>query len=243
VTEGLLFLLIVGNYGLGLRRDGLPFARLVGAATVVYWGLRLGGGGLFVTLGHALGRQPQLMSEATMTLVAPFAALCAYAAVRLLERRVLESAARAPAPDEEAPERAADPFPLLPAPGRTPRARLSHREEWLLMGAIAVAGAVMYVHGVATARPFWRDDLDAAGRAELRRRAEEALRLEGRLLDCQRPPAARDREAYRRLLAESARAGLLRVGSRPESAAQVLANLERERADRCGAALTNLRSK
>jgi hypothetical protein len=294
VTEALLFLLVVGNYGLGVRRDGLPVGRLVGAAAVVYWAVRLGGGFAFAAVGAHVGRHPTLMSDATMMAVAPFAALCAYAVVRLLERPLLErpaasatagaaaestcategeaapstsateEAAAEPAtatdavaaksasstdagaaesagagrdaaasPASAARDVAAPPTtPLLPI-ARVERRRLSRREELVLTTGLAVAGAIVFGHGLATAGAFWRDDLGADERAGLRRRAEEAARLEGRLLDCARPPSARDREAYRRVLDDLARAGHLRLSATPAPPAEILANLDRERAARC----------
>ncbi|HEY3356522.1 MAG TPA: hypothetical protein VGQ83_24940 [Polyangia bacterium] len=245
MTEPLLFLLIVGNYGLGLRRDGLPFAALCAAATAVYWGVRLGGGLAFVGAGPALGRAPVLMSEATMMAVAPFAALCAYAVVRLMERRVLAAASGTAEADasehehehdaESGGDAAADPYPLLPPPGRSPRTQMTRREEWALMLGLVAAGAIMFGHGLATARPFWREDLPEAQRVALKKRADEALRLESRLLDCNRPPVPRERETYRRFLDDTARAGLLRLSSHPARPAEVLANLDRERAEKCAA--------
>jgi hypothetical protein len=258
VTELLLFLLVVGNYGLGLRRDGLPLGGLVGAAVAVYWALRLGGGYAFVALGESVGRHPTLLGEATMAAIGPAAALCAYAVVRLLERRVLarleaderehagpaatpDAAAAAPAAASaipvptEAPAPPADPCPLLPGPGRSPRPRLSDREEWALALGLIAAGVIIFSHTLATARAYWREDLTDAARQALSRRADEARRLEERLLRCGSPASARDRDTYQRVLDETARAGMLRVGARPAAPADVLANLERERAARCGA--------
>ena len=260
MTEVLVFALVVGNYGLGLRRDGLPYVQLCGAATAVYWAVRVVCGFTFLAVARHVGRDPLFFGESTMMAVAPVAAACAYATVRLLESRALraleareraadkaEPAAAADAPPagdaaaatDDAPVAAAkpasaDPFPLLPKHRPSPHPRLSPREERVLAVALLVAGCVYFGHTLATARPFWREDLGADDRGLLRRRADELARLEARLIDCRSPVLARDREGHRRTLEDLDRRGLLRVGGRRAAPADVGRSLEVERAERCG---------
>jgi hypothetical protein len=234
VTELLLFAVIVGNYGLGLRRDGLPYGSLCGAATAVYWIVRVACGFAFLAVARQVGRDPVFFGEAAMMAAAPVAALCAYAVARVLEARALRAVEAHEAQAQEAAlAGAAEADPLLPAP-RDPHARLSLREERVLAVALVAAGWIMFGHTLATARPFWREDLGADDRTLLRRRADELARLETRLLDCGAPPLARDREAHRRALDDLAQRGLLRITGRRAAPADVQRGLEALRADRCG---------
>jgi len=239
VTEVVVFALVVGNYGLGLRRDGLPYVSLCGAATAVYWAVRVVCGFTFLAVARHVGRDPLFFGEGAMMAVAPVAAACAYAAVRVLEARALralegkEAAAAAAAKAAGATADAAPPT-LLPAPQKSPHPRLSLREERILAVALVVAGCVYFGHTLATARPFWREDLGTDDRQLLRRRADELARLEARLVDCGTPVLARDREGHRRVLDELSRRGLLRVGGHRAAPADVARNLEALRAERCG---------
>ncbi|MBI5482610.1 MAG: hypothetical protein HY906_27395 [Deltaproteobacteria bacterium] len=230
MTEVVVFALVVGNYGLGLRRDGVPYVSLCGAATAVYWAVRVVCGFTFLAVARHVGRDPLFFGESAMMAVAPVAAACAYAAVRLLEARAL----RALAAREATPAPAADPASLLPEAHRSPHPRLSLREERVLAVALVVAGCVFFGHTLATARPFWREDLGADDRGLLRRRADEVARLEARLLDCGAPPLARDRETHRRALEDLSRRGLLRIGAHRASPDDVLRSLDAVRAERCG---------
>jgi hypothetical protein len=239
VTEVVVFALVVGNYGLGLRRDGLPYVPLCGAAAAVYWAVRVVCGFTFLAVARHVGRDPLFFGESTMMAVAPVAAACAYAVVRVLEARALRALeGREAAAAEAAAKAGADPDAappaLLPAPQKSPHARLSLREERVLAAALVVAGCVYFGHTLATARPFWREDLGADDRQMLRRRADELARLEARLVDCGTPVLARDREGHRRILEELARRGLLRVGGSRVSPDAVGRNLDALRAERCG---------
>ena len=249
MTEVLVFALVVGNYGLGLRRDGLPYVQLCGAATAVYWAVRVVCGFTFIAVARYVGRDPLFLGESTMMAVAPVAAACAYATVRLLESRALlaleaKERTAAPAAATDAPPAGdapatsaaapADPFPLLPKHRPSPHPRLSPREERVLAVALLVAGCVYFGHTLATARPFWREDLGADDRGLLRRRADELARVEARLIDCRSPVLARDREVHRRTLEDLDRRGLLRVGGRRAAPDDVARSLEAERAERCG---------
>ena len=247
MTEVLVFALVVGNYGLGLRRDGLPYVQLCGAATAVYWAVRVVCGFTFLAVARHVSRDPLFFGESTMMAVAPVAAACAYATVRLLESRALralEAKERAadpaaaldtpPAADARPAAAPEDPFPLLPKHPPSPHPRLSPREERVLAVGLLVAGCVYFGHTLATARPFWREDLGADDRGLLRRRADELARLEARLIDCRSPVLARDREGHRRTLEDLDRRGLLRVGGRRAAPADVGRSLEVERAERCG---------
>jgi hypothetical protein len=264
VTEVVVFAVVVGNYGMGLRRDGLPYLSLCGAATAVYWALRVVGGFTFLAVARHVGRDPLFFGESTMMAVAPVAAALAYATVRILEARMLaaleakeaaapEAAAPgAAAPGAAAPEAttpeatapgaaapgaapaAAAPASLLPTEERSPHSRLSLREERVLAAALAVAACVYFGHTLATARPFWREDLGGDDRSFLRRRADELARLETRLLDCGAAPLARDREGHKRILDELARRGLLRVAAHRAAPDDVQRDLDALRAERCG---------
>jgi hypothetical protein len=222
VTEVLVFALVVGNYGLGLRRDGLPYVPLCGAATAVYWAVRVVCGFTFLAVARHVGRDPLFFGDSTMMAVAPVAAACAYATVRILEARALRTL--------EAREAAS----AVEAASSSPHRRLSLREERVLAVALVVAGVVYFGHTLATARPFWREDLGADDRGLLRRRADELARLEARLLDCGATALARDRDAHRRTLEDLSRRGLLRVASHRASPDDVVRSLDTLRAERCG---------
>jgi hypothetical protein len=236
VTEVLVFAVVVGNYGFGLKRDGLPYVSLCGAATGVYWAVRLVCGFAFLAVARHAGREPVFFGESAMMAAAPVAALCAYAVVRVLEARALKAleARETEARAKEAATAPAAPPPLLPPVQGSAHPRLTLREERVLAIGLVAAGLIMFGHTLATARPFWREDLNADDRALLRRRADEIARLETRLLDCNVPPQPRDREAHRRALDDLSRRGLLRLAGHRTDPAEIQRRLDAVRAERCG---------
>jgi hypothetical protein len=231
VTEVVLFAAIVGNYGLGLKRDGLPYLRLCGVATAVYWVLRGACGFAFLAVAEKVGRAPLFFGESTMMAAAPVAALCAYAVARVLEARALAEVERREA--QAAPAADPAPAPVVPVT-QDPHPRLSLREERVLAIGLCAAGVIIFGHTLATARPFWREDLGPDDRTFLRRRADELTRLESRLLDCGAAPLPRDREAHRRALDELARRGLLRLAGHRADPAEIQRSLDAVRTERCG---------
>ena len=236
MTEALVFAVVVGNYGLGLKRDGLPYVPLCGAAAGVYWAVRLACGFAFLAVARHVGRDPVFFGESTMMAAAPVAALCAYAVVRVLEARALRALEAREAQDRARDGAAApaEPAALFPPVHVSAHPRLTLREERVLAIGLIVAGGVVFGHTLATARPFWREDLNADDRALLRRRADEVARLEARLLDCGVPPLARDRESHRRALDDLARRNLLRIAGHHADPAEIQRSLDALRAERCG---------
>jgi len=226
VTEALVFVLVVGNYGFGLRRDGLPYVSLCAAATAVYWAVRIGCGFAFLAVARHVGRDPVFFGESTMMAAAPVAALCAYAVVRVLEARALKALE---AREKPAPAAA----PVVPTI-TDPHPRLSLREERVLAIALVATGCLVFGHTLATARPFWREDLGPDDRTLLRRRADELARLETRLLECGAPAVARDRESHRRALEDLSGRGLLRLGGLRADPAEIQRGLDALRGERCG---------
>ena len=116
----------------------------------------------------------------------------------------------------------------------SPHPRLTLREERMLAAALVFAACIAFVHTLATARPYWREDLSSEDQALLRRRAGEVARLEARMLDCAKEVAERDRTAYRQALTELERKGLLRLEGKRVTVAEVAAALEEFRRQRCG---------